>query len=87
MELKIKSTIQSLLFVLDNHRFLKRDYPEIIDIIENYLDYEKIIIESAWKDGYLIGKNGFTIENYSNGKEYFEEVYKVTNEDTIKEQL
>jgi len=84
MSIKSKSTIQSLLFVLDNHRFLKRDYPEVIEIIENYLEMEKIHIASAWNEGNWLAKNGFTSKDYSNGKEYFEHVYEITNEDNIK---
>ena len=37
-------------------------------------------ISSAWNDGYLLGVNGFILENYSTGKGYYEQLYKVTNE-------
>ena len=83
--MKSKSTIESLLFILSSHQRLNRECPEVIDIIENYINIEKMHIASAWNDGYWLGKNGFILEDYSNGNQYYEKVYNVINEDSIKE--
>ena len=74
--MKSKSTIESLLFILSNHQRLNRECPEVIEVIESYLEIEKNEIASAWNDGYLLGRNGFILENYSTGKEYYNEKYK-----------
>jgi hypothetical protein len=85
--MKSKSTIESLLFILSSHQRLNRECPEVIDIIENYINIEKMHIASAWNDGYWLGKNGFILENYSNGNEYYEKIYNAINGDSFKNQL
>ena len=85
MAIKSKTPVQNLLSALDNHIFLKRDYPEVLEIIANYLEMEKIHIASAWNEGNWLAKNGFTSKDYSNGKEYFEHVYDVNDKCIIKE--
>jgi len=85
MAITSKSPIQSLLFVLDNHTFLKRDYPEVLEVIKNYLEVEQMHIASAWNDGNWLGKNGFISNDYTNGKEYAEHVYDVTNKSINKQ--
>jgi hypothetical protein len=55
---------------------LNKECPEVIEVIESYLDIEQNQITSAWNDAFLIGKNGFILEDYSNGKEYYNAKYK-----------
>lgn len=83
--MKKETSIQIILRLLSVHDKLNRECPEVIEVIESYLEIEKQQISNAWNDGYLLGRNGFILENYSTGKEYVEQVYKVTNEDTIKD--
>ncbi len=78
--MKNETTIQIILRLLSLHNKLNKECPEVIEIIESYLEIEKMHIASAWNDGYWLGKNGFILENYSTGKEYIEQIYKVTNE-------
>jgi hypothetical protein len=78
--MKNETTIQIILRLLSLHDKLNKECPEVIEIIESYLEIEKMHIECAWNNGYLLGKNGFILENYSTGNEYYKEVYKVTNE-------
>jgi len=74
--MKKETSIQIILRLLSVHDKLNRECPEVIEVIESYLDIEKQQISSAWNDGFLLGKNGFILENYSNGKEYYNEKYK-----------
>ena len=39
--LKTKTALNSLIFVLKSHEGLKKDYPEILEILESYLETEK----------------------------------------------
>ena len=79
--MKNETAIQIILRLLSSHDKLNKECPEVIEIIESYLEIEKMDISSAWNDGYLLGKNGFILENYSTGKGYYQQLYKVTNED------
>lgn len=74
--MKNETSIQIILRLLRLHHNINKECPEVIEVIESYLDIEKQQISSAWNDGYLLGKNGFLLENYSNGKEYYNEKYK-----------
>jgi hypothetical protein len=78
--MKNETTIEMILRLLASHYKLNKECPEVIEIIESYLEIEKMHIALAWNNGYLIGKNGLILENYSTGKEYVEQIYKVTNE-------
>ena len=78
--MKNETPIQIILRLLSLHDKLNRECPEVIEVIESYLEIEKQQISNAWNDGFLLGKNGFLLENYSTGKGYYEQVYKVTNE-------
>lgn len=78
--MKKETSIQIILRLLSLHDKINRECPEVIEVIESYLEIEKQQISNAWNDGYLLGRNGFLLENYSNGKEYVEQVYKVSNE-------
>ena len=49
--LKTKSPINSILFILKSHEGLNKDYPEVLEIIESYLETEKNEIINAWIDG------------------------------------
>ena len=40
-----------------------------------YLAMEKEQIETAWHDGYLLGRNGWVQEHYSTGTQYYNETY------------
>ena len=79
--MKNETAIQIILRLLSSHDKLNRECPEVIEIIESYLEIEKMDISSAWNDGYLLGKNGIILENYSTGKGYYQQLYKMTNED------
>jgi hypothetical protein len=79
--MKNETPIQIILRLLSVHDKLNRECPEVIEVIESYLEIEQIQITSAWNDGYLLGKNGFILENYSTGKGYYQQLYKVNNED------
>jgi len=37
---------------------------------------EQDIISESWNDGNLIGRNGWIIEEYSTGKQYYKKKYK-----------
>jgi len=78
--MKNETAIQIILRLLSSHDKLNKQCPEVIEVIESYLTIEQIQITSAWNDGYLLGKNGFILENYSTGKGYYEQLYKVDNE-------
>ena len=78
--MKNETAIQIILRLLSVHDKLNKECPEVIEIIESYLEIEKMDISSAWNDGYMLGVNGFILENYSTGKGYYEQLYKVTNE-------
>ena len=78
--MKSQTSIQIILRLLSLHHKLNKECPEVIEVIESYLEIESNQIASAWNDGYLLGRNGFLLENYSTGKEYVEQVYKVDNE-------
>ena len=71
-----ETPIQIILRLLNLHDKLNKECPEVIEVIESYLEIEKNEIASAWNDGYLLGRNGFILENYSTGKEYYNEKYK-----------
>jgi hypothetical protein len=79
--MKNETAIQIILRLLSSHDKLNKECPEVLEVIESYLTIEQIQITSAWNDGYLLGVNGFILENYSTGKGYYEQLYKVTNED------
>lgn len=49
--LKTKSPVNSILFILKSHEGLNKDYPEVLEIIESYLETEKNEIINAWIDG------------------------------------
>lgn len=74
--MKNETPIQIILRLLSLHDKINRECPEVIEVIESYLEIEKMNISSAWNDGYLLGRNGFILENYSTGKEYYNEKYK-----------
>jgi hypothetical protein len=78
--MKNETAIQIILRLLSSHEKLNKECPEVIEVIESYLEIEKIQITHAWNDGYWLGKNGFILENYGTGKGYYEQLYKVTNE-------
>jgi hypothetical protein len=78
--MKNETAIQIILRLLSSHDKLNKQCPEVIEVIESYLTIEQNQITSAWNDAFLLGRNGFILENYSNGKEYYEQLYKVTNE-------
>ena len=78
--MKKETSIQIILRLLSVHDKLNRECPEVIEVIESYLEIEKQQISNAWNDGFLLGKNGFLLENYSTGKGYYEQLYKGTNE-------
>ena len=78
--MKNETAIQIILRLLSVHDKLNKECPEVIEVIESYLTIEQIQITHAWNDGYLLGKNGFILENYSTGKGYYEQLYKVTDE-------
>jgi hypothetical protein len=78
--MKNETAIQIILRLLSSHDKLNKECPEVLEVIESYLTIEQIQITSAWNDGYLLGVNGFILENYSTGKGYYEQLYKVTNE-------
>ena len=78
--MKKETSIQIILRLLSVHDKLNRECPEVIEVIESYLEIEKQQISNAWNDGFLLGKNGFLLENYSTGKGYYEQLYKVTDE-------
>ena len=75
-QMKKETSIQIILRLLSLHHNINKECPEVIEVIESYLEIEKQQISNAWNDGYLLGKNGFILENYSNGKEYYNEKYK-----------
>ena len=75
--MKKETTIEIILRLLSAHDKLNKECPEVIEVIESYLMIEKNQITSAWNDGFLLGRNGFILENYSNGKEYVEQIYKI----------
>jgi hypothetical protein len=79
--MKNETAIQIILRLLSSHDKLNKECPEVLEVIESYLTIEQIQITSAWNDAYLLGKNGFILENYSTGKGYYQQLYKVTNED------
>jgi hypothetical protein len=79
--MKNETAIQIILRLLSSHDKLNKECPEVLEVIESYLTIEQIQITSAWNDGYLLGVNGFILENYSTGKGYYQQLYKVTNED------
>jgi hypothetical protein len=74
--MKNETAIEIILRLLKLHTKLNRECPEILEVIESYLDIEQMQITSAWNDAFLIGKNGFILEDYSNGKEYYNAKYK-----------
>ena len=78
--MKNETAIQIIVRLLSSHDKLNKECPEVLEVIESYLTIEQIQITSAWNDGYLLGVNGFILENYSTGKGYYEQLYKVTNE-------
>jgi hypothetical protein len=78
--MKNETSIQIILRLLSVHDKLNRECPEVIEVIESYLEFEKNEIASAWNDGFLLGRKKFILENYTTGKEYVEQVYKMTNE-------
>ena len=78
--MKKETSIQIILRLLSVHDKLNRECPEVIEVIESYLEIEKQQISNAWNDGFLLGKNGFLLENYGTGKGYYEQLYKVTDE-------
>lgn len=40
-KLRTKTALNSIIFVLKSHEGLNKDYPEILEIIESYLETEK----------------------------------------------
>ena len=46
--LKTKTPVNSILFILKSHKGLNKDYPEILEIIESYLETEKKEIINAY---------------------------------------
>lgn len=46
--LKTKTPLNSILFILKSHKGLNKDYPEILEIIESYLETEKKEIINAY---------------------------------------
>lgn len=57
---------------------------QLPDTIQNYFlqdieiakKMEKEQIKEAWNDGNLLGRNGFVIEEYSNGETFFNHTYR-----------
>jgi hypothetical protein len=77
--MKKETAIQIILRLLGSHDKLNKECPEVIEVIESYLNIEQNQITSAWNDGYLIGKYGSILENYSTGRQYYNYKY-ITNE-------
>ena len=46
--LKTKTPVNSILFILKSHKGLNKDYPEILEIIESYIETEKKEIINAY---------------------------------------
>jgi len=46
--LKTKTPINSILFILKSHKGLNKDYPEVLEIIESYLETERKEIINAY---------------------------------------
>jgi hypothetical protein len=74
--MKNETAIQIILRLLSVHDKLNKQFPEVIEVIESYLDIEKQQISEAWNDGNYIGRNGTILEKYSNGKQYIIDKYK-----------
>lgn len=46
--LKTKTPLNSILFILKSHKGLNENYPEVLEIIESYLETEKKEIINAY---------------------------------------
>jgi len=73
--MKKETSIEIILRLLSSHYKLNKECPEVIEVIESYLEIERLQIQDAFNDGYSLGKNGHILENYDNGKEYFNQIY------------
>lgn len=52
-----------------------KDTLKILKVYEQAKQMEKDLIAKAWNDGNLLGRNGFILEEYSNGEQYYNETY------------
>jgi len=78
--MKNETALQIILRLLSSHDKLNKECPEVIEVIESYLETERLQISKAWHDGSVLSLNGYILENYSDSKGYFEQNYKVNNE-------
>lgn len=55
MTLQDKTPIESILSILKSHIKLNNECPEVLEIIESYLSYERYVIEKAFRTGKELG--------------------------------
>jgi hypothetical protein len=70
--LKTKSPINSILFILKSHKGLNKDYPEVLEIIESYVETEKKEIINAYNKGYDIN----SLCSFPDSEKYYNETFE-----------
>jgi len=77
-----KTPIQSILSILISHNKLNKECPEVLEIIESYLAYERYTIEKAFRTGKELGNSYLEIGEdkfYLTANQYYIQTFK-TNE-------
>jgi len=80
-----KTPIQSILSILTSHNKLNKECPEVLEIIESYLVYERYTIEKAFRTGKELGNSYVEIgedKSYLTATKYYYQTFN-TGQDEV----